>query len=188
MKGEYFALERKEEELGQRKMHEEIEIKQKENIKNMFKIRQDKRTQVKQSSIIKPTLVIRNITDQSFAENKIMQELEVINKIKEEFLENIGTNINEFHQNEEKMLDEQSRANKLISKKKFKLQDKKFKSVGSYEPEANVLEVFRIVKNYDEELEEFLNLSPQEILETIMSKNKVKDVLQLIEEEKRGLI
>ncbi len=99
MKGEYFALERKEEELGQRKMHEEIEIKQKENIKNMFKIRQDKRTQVKQSSIIKPTLVIRNITDQSFAENKIMQELEVINKIKEEFLENIGTNINEFHQN-----------------------------------------------------------------------------------------
>ncbi len=86
------------------------------------------------------------------------------------------------------MLDEQSRANKLISKKKFKLQDKKFKSVGSYEPEANVLEVFRIVKNYDEELEEFLNLSPQEILETIVSKNKVKDVLQLIEEEKRGLI
>lgn len=99
MKGEYFALERKEEELGQRKMHEEIEIKQKENIKNMFKIRRDKRTQVKQSSIIKPTLVIRNITDQSFAENKIMQQLEVINKIKEEFLENIGTNINEFHQN-----------------------------------------------------------------------------------------
>lgn len=31
--------------------------------------------------------------------------------------------------------------------------------MGSYEPDENALEVFRIISNYDRELEEFMNLS-----------------------------
>ena len=68
--------------------------------------------------------------------------------------------MNSYYKSEERELDLQGRANKLISKRKMYLKDRSyFRSMGSYEPDENALEVFRIISNYDRELEEFMNLS-----------------------------
>ena len=69
----------------------------------MFKIRQEKKSRQK-SPKIKPIEMNKLTMDVSFAEKKIISELDTINALKEEFLTLIGTNLKDFYKVKEREL------------------------------------------------------------------------------------
>jgi hypothetical protein len=62
------------------------------------------------------------------------------------------------------------------------------KGIENYDPVESAVEVFKIAKKYAKEKEDFMNLDGEEILDLIIRKNKVGEILQLMEEEKREVI
>lgn len=87
----------------------------------------------------------------------------------------MGTNIEECFKSELKELGSKEQANKLISKRRIHLNSRtNLRSLGSYDPDENTLEVFKLMKNYENELKNFMSLSEEEVIEMIVRKNKVK--------------
>lgn len=69
--------------MAEKKKLEEKGRKNKQHLKTMFKIRQDKKVQAKESGAIQPlTLEKWNQLNSSFAERRVMDELEAINRLK----------------------------------------------------------------------------------------------------------
>ena len=101
----------------------------------------------------------------------------------------MGSSLKDYYKWNEKELNSQSKVNKLINKREMSYEKREFlKGVGNYEPVREAFEVFRITSEYDKEFAKFMGLSVEEVIKLIVQSNKVGEVLQMIEEEKRDVI
>lgn len=70
----------------------------------------------------------------------------------------------------------------MIKKREFKIRDKcVLKGIENYDPADSAVEVFRITQQYEKERERFMGLQGEEILDLIIRKDKVGEILHLIE-------
>lgn len=133
-------------------MAKQTEWKKRSQIhKTMFKIRVEKQGRREDTRKIKDIDLSTLNESSSLAQHKMTEELELISRIKEQFLETIGINIDEFYKLNERGYSLQSKYNRQMLKKEIEAQSKiSIRSVENYDSDEHGVEVFKVVRSHDE--------------------------------------
>ena len=185
LKREYFELERRRQQRRRVEDAIEEENKQMRITRNMFKIRLEKKQSLKQ---VRPAMGKGEGGSGGRAQGEVLGELEAINHIKEAFLERMGLSQEEYYKMAEGAYLAQIQSNVMLKHLPSRPFSRKEMVRRDQEEPLGGEETGQVLAKWKQEQESFMRLNGEGVLDLVLERGKVGEVLQLIESQKKQVV